>query len=67
MNGCQKELNFLAEEQDKIKKQDWSDRMVDPPDTRRQYEVRRRPRQPRRHSSGVGWHVFSHLQSHNIR
>lgn len=43
MNGCQKELNFLAEEQDKIKKQDWSDRMVDPPDTRRQYEVRRRP------------------------
>ena len=40
MQGCNKELTFLAEEQDKIKKQDWSDRMVDPPDVRRQYEVR---------------------------
>nr|XP_019939458.1 PREDICTED: envoplakin [Paralichthys olivaceus] len=38
MQGCNKELAFLAEEQDKIKKQDWSDRMVDPPDVRRQYE-----------------------------
>ncbi|XP_037326728.2 envoplakin a [Pungitius pungitius] len=38
MNGCNKELVFLGEEQDKIKKQDWSDRMVDPPDVRRQYE-----------------------------
>jgi len=39
MHGCNKELVFLGEEQDKIKKQDWSDRMVDPPDVRRQYEV----------------------------
>uniref|UniRef100_A0AAV2LMC6 Desmoplakin SH3 domain-containing protein n=1 Tax=Knipowitschia caucasica TaxID=637954 RepID=A0AAV2LMC6_KNICA len=38
MHGCNKELAFLKEEQDKIKKQDWSDRMVDPPDVRRQYE-----------------------------
>ncbi|XP_077462150.1 envoplakin a [Stigmatopora argus] len=38
MQGCNKELNFLGEEQDKIKKQDWSDRMADPPDVRRQYE-----------------------------
>ncbi|XP_049577702.1 envoplakin a [Syngnathus scovelli] len=38
MQGCNKELTFLGEEQDKIKKQDWSDRMVDPPDVRRQYE-----------------------------
>ncbi|XP_058496226.1 envoplakin a [Solea solea] len=38
MHGCNKELGFLKEEQDKIKKQDWSDRMVDPPDVRRQYE-----------------------------
>ncbi|KAM9770016.1 envoplakin a [Menidia menidia] len=38
MQGCNKELSFLREEQDKIKKQDWSDRMVDPPDVRRQYE-----------------------------
>ncbi|XP_077379442.1 envoplakin a [Festucalex cinctus] len=38
MQGCNKELSFLGEEQDKIKKQDWSDRMVDPPDIRRQYE-----------------------------
>ncbi|XP_029293558.1 envoplakin a [Cottoperca gobio] len=38
MNSTNKELVFLGEEQDKIKKQDWSDRMVDPPDIRRQYE-----------------------------
>nr|XP_040041908.1 LOW QUALITY PROTEIN: envoplakin a [Gasterosteus aculeatus aculeatus] len=38
MNGCNKEMVFLGEEQDKIKRQDWSDRMVDPPDVRRQYE-----------------------------
>lgn len=40
MQGSNKELAFLGEEQDKIKSQDWSDRMVDPPDVRRQYEVR---------------------------
>ncbi|XP_061534705.1 envoplakin a [Phycodurus eques] len=38
MQGCNKELTFLGEEQDKIKKEDWSDRMVDPSDVRRQYE-----------------------------
>ncbi|KAM4604332.1 envoplakin a [Polymixia lowei] len=38
MQGCNKELAFLGEEQGKIKNQDWSDRMVDPPDVRRQYE-----------------------------
>lgn len=40
MQAGNKELAFLGEEQDKIKKQDWSERMVDPPDIRRQYEVR---------------------------
>ncbi|CAL8328952.1 unnamed protein product [Lota lota] len=39
MQGCTKEVAFLGEEQDKIKRQDWSDRMVDPPDVRRQYEI----------------------------
>ncbi|KAG8014466.1 Envoplakin [Nibea albiflora] len=38
MQGSNKEMAFLGEEQEKIKKQDWSDRMVDPPDVRRQYE-----------------------------
>ncbi|XP_035985507.1 envoplakin [Fundulus heteroclitus] len=38
MQGCNKELNFLGEEQDKIKKQDWSDHMEDPLHIRRQYE-----------------------------
>ncbi|XP_029006466.1 envoplakin a [Betta splendens] len=38
MQGCKKELAFLGEEQQKIKTQDWSDRMLDPPDVRRQYE-----------------------------
>lgn len=40
MQASKKELAFLSEEQDKISKQDWSDQMPDPPDTRRQYEVR---------------------------
>lgn len=40
MQGSNKELVFLGEEQQKIKRQDWSDRMIDPPDVRRQYEVR---------------------------
>ncbi|XP_067115838.1 envoplakin a [Osmerus mordax] len=38
MQGCTRELAYLEEEQDKIMKQDWSDRMIDPPDVRRQYE-----------------------------
>ncbi|XP_068606672.1 envoplakin a [Brachionichthys hirsutus] len=38
MQNCNKELDFLGEEQSKIKKQDWSDHMADPPDVRRQYE-----------------------------
>uniref|UniRef100_A0A7N5ZXT3 Desmoplakin SH3 domain-containing protein n=1 Tax=Anabas testudineus TaxID=64144 RepID=A0A7N5ZXT3_ANATE len=38
MQSCNKEMAFLGEEQQKIKKRDWSDRMVDPPDVRRQYE-----------------------------
>ncbi|KAM6939974.1 envoplakin a [Xenentodon cancila] len=38
MQSCNKELVFLGEEQEKIKRQDWSDQMVDPPDVRRQYE-----------------------------
>ncbi|XP_069553264.1 envoplakin a [Brachyistius frenatus] len=38
MQSGNKELAFLEEEQDKIKKQEWSDCMVDPPDIRRQYE-----------------------------
>ncbi|MEQ2289834.1 hypothetical protein AMECASPLE_037311, partial [Ameca splendens] len=40
MLGCNHELNFLGEEQEKIKKQDWSDHIVDPPHIRRHYEVR---------------------------
>ncbi|CAB1344901.1 unnamed protein product [Coregonus sp. 'balchen'] len=38
MQGCNKELAYLGDEQDKILKQDWSDHMLDPPDVRRQYE-----------------------------
>ncbi|TNM86147.1 hypothetical protein fugu_008418 [Takifugu bimaculatus] len=38
MQTSNKELLFLSEEQEKIKKQDWSDRMADPSDLRRQYE-----------------------------
>ncbi|XP_043971387.1 envoplakin-like isoform X2 [Gambusia affinis] len=38
MQGCCRLLNFLREEQEKIKKQDWSDQMLHPPDIRRHYE-----------------------------
>ncbi|XP_070304598.1 envoplakin-like [Salvelinus sp. IW2-2015] len=38
MQGCNKELAYLGDEQTKILKQDWSDHMLDPPDVRRQYE-----------------------------
>ncbi|KAM9314217.1 envoplakin a [Pholidichthys leucotaenia] len=38
MQDCNKEMTFLGEEQEKIKKQDWSDRIVDPSDVRRRYE-----------------------------
>ncbi|XP_014844547.1 PREDICTED: envoplakin-like, partial [Poecilia mexicana] len=38
MQGCSRQLNFLREEQEKIKKQDWSDQMLHPPDIRRHYE-----------------------------
>lgn len=40
MQVSNKELAFLSKEQDKIRKQDWSDQMPDPSDNRRQYEVR---------------------------
>lgn len=43
MQTSNKELLFLSEEQDKIRKQDWSDHMAHPPDTRRQYEVMHPP------------------------
>ncbi|XP_014844554.1 PREDICTED: envoplakin [Poecilia mexicana] len=38
MRDCNKEMTFLGEEQEKIKKQDWSDQMVDPTSVRLQYE-----------------------------
>ncbi|XP_036392249.1 envoplakin a [Megalops cyprinoides] len=38
MQGCNKELTYLGEEQAKIVKRDWSDRIADAPDVRRQYE-----------------------------
>ncbi|XP_006635532.2 envoplakin a [Lepisosteus oculatus] len=38
MQGCTKELVYLNEQQEKILKQDWSDRLTDPSDIRRQYE-----------------------------
>ncbi|XP_023190050.1 envoplakin-like [Xiphophorus maculatus] len=38
MRDCNKEMTFLGEEQEKIKKQDWSDQMADPSGVRLQYE-----------------------------
>uniref|UniRef100_A0A3P8ZRJ6 Desmoplakin SH3 domain-containing protein n=1 Tax=Esox lucius TaxID=8010 RepID=A0A3P8ZRJ6_ESOLU len=38
MQGCNKERVYLTEYQDKILKKDWSDRMLDPPGVRMEYE-----------------------------
>ncbi|KAJ7992766.1 hypothetical protein DPEC_G00282090 [Dallia pectoralis] len=38
MKGCSKECVYLTEYQDKIIKKDWSDRMLDPPGVRMEYE-----------------------------
>ncbi|KAL2101071.1 hypothetical protein ACEWY4_002832 [Coilia grayii] len=38
MSGCNKELVYLSEQQDKIASRDWSDRMVDAPSVRMEYE-----------------------------
>uniref|UniRef100_A0A8D2LLQ9 SH3 domain-containing protein n=1 Tax=Varanus komodoensis TaxID=61221 RepID=A0A8D2LLQ9_VARKO len=38
LQGCTKELGYLAEQQNKISKQDWSDQMIDPQSVRREYE-----------------------------
>ncbi|KAK1162374.1 envoplakin-like [Acipenser oxyrinchus oxyrinchus] len=38
MQGCTKELTYLNEQQEQVLKRDWSDRMAEPADVRRQYE-----------------------------
>ncbi|XP_074553494.1 envoplakin [Halichoeres trimaculatus] len=38
MQSCSKELVYLSGQQDRILKRDWSDRMVDPPSVRMEYE-----------------------------
>uniref|UniRef100_A0A4W6BNQ2 Envoplakin b n=1 Tax=Lates calcarifer TaxID=8187 RepID=A0A4W6BNQ2_LATCA len=38
MQGCSKELVYLSGQQDRILQRDWSDRMVDPPGVRMEYE-----------------------------
>ncbi|XP_053155328.1 envoplakin isoform X3 [Hemicordylus capensis] len=38
LQGCTKELGYLAEQQNKILKQEWSDQMIDPQTVRREYE-----------------------------
>lgn len=40
MQSCSKELVYLSGQQDRILQRDWSDRMVDPPGVRMEYEVR---------------------------
>uniref|UniRef100_A0A4W3GW75 Envoplakin a n=1 Tax=Callorhinchus milii TaxID=7868 RepID=A0A4W3GW75_CALMI len=38
IQGCSKQLMFLNEQEEKIQKLDWSDRMMNPEEVRRQYE-----------------------------
>ncbi|XP_029365431.1 envoplakin [Echeneis naucrates] len=38
MQSCSKELVYLSSQQERILKRDWSDRMVDPPGVRMEYE-----------------------------
>lgn len=40
MQSCSKELVYLSGQQERILQRDWSDRMVDPPGVRMEYEVR---------------------------
>lgn len=40
MQSCSKELIYLASQRERILQRDWSDRMVDPPSVRMEYEVR---------------------------
>lgn len=39
MQSCSKELVYLSGQQERILQKDWSDRMVDPPGVRMEYEV----------------------------
>ncbi|XP_049601866.1 envoplakin [Syngnathus scovelli] len=38
MQSCRKELDYLSQQKDRILQRDWSDRMVDPPSVRMEYE-----------------------------
>ncbi|XP_078257966.1 envoplakin a [Rhinoraja longicauda] len=38
MQDCTKQLVFLSDQQEKIQKQDWSDRQLEPEEVRKQYE-----------------------------
>ncbi|XP_054616002.1 envoplakin-like [Dunckerocampus dactyliophorus] len=38
MQSCGKELDYLSQQQDRILQRDWSDRMIDPPTVRMEYE-----------------------------
>ncbi|XP_051888707.1 envoplakin a [Pristis pectinata] len=38
MQDCTKQLMFMNEQQEKIQRQDWSDRMLEPEEVRKQYE-----------------------------
>ncbi|XP_077357173.1 envoplakin-like [Festucalex cinctus] len=38
MQSCRKELDYLSQQKDRILQRDWSNRMVDPPSVRMEYE-----------------------------
>ncbi|XP_077412972.1 envoplakin-like [Vanacampus margaritifer] len=38
MQSCRKELDYLSQQKERILQRDWSDRMVDPPSVRMEYE-----------------------------
>lgn len=40
IQSCNKEMVYLSGQQDRIIQRDWSDRMIDPPGVRTEYEVR---------------------------
>lgn len=39
LQSCRKELDYLSQQKNRILQRDWSDRMVDPPSVRMEYEV----------------------------
>lgn len=60
MQGCNKEQVYLNDQQKKIMRRDWSDRMIDSTEVRLEYEVRAQ-------HSFIAFIMFNHIIMFMIR